>query len=138
MKKNALHTLIVAFVGVSFIISCKKEEHLAIDRPIDNSQYFINNREYFWAQSWQRSPNGYEMTLQTQMLTDSVINKGIKVGVAIYSEMSRFEPLPVTIDYSTRPGDTVQLTYTVMPGKLKVLAKTPATITWASDVFIQF
>lgn len=138
MKKNALHTLIFAFVGVIFFISCYKEKHFPIDRPIDNSQYFINNREYFWAQSWQRSANGYEMILQTQMLTDSVINRGIKVGVAVYSERSRFEILPVTINDPSWLTDTIQLSFTVTPGKLKVLSKTSVNITWPSDVFIQF
>ena len=130
------HSLIII---IAIITACsRKQDYLPIDRPIDNSQYFINNREYFWGESWQRRPSGYEMTLQTQMLTDSVINKGIGVGVRIYSERGRFETLPVTIDDPSWLTDTIQLSCTVTPGKLKVFAKTSVNITWPSDVYIQF
>jgi hypothetical protein len=128
-------TILLILVLVNF--SCKKERYLPLNRPIDNSNYYLENREYFWGQSWQRMPNGYAMTLQTQMLTDSVINRGIGVGVANYSELSRFEILPFTIDDPLLP-DTIQLSYTVTPGRLEVFAKTSVNITWLSDVFIQY
>ena len=129
-------TILSILVLVNF--SCKKEKYSPLNRPIDNSNYYLENREYFWGQSWQRIPNGYEMTLQTQMLTDSVINRGIEVGVRIYSERSRFETLPVAIDDPSWLTNTIQLSCAVTPGRLKGFAKTSVNITWPSDVFIQY
>lgn len=71
-------------------------------------------------------------------MTDSAINKGISVGLAIYSDWSVFETLPFTIDDPTWLRDTINLSYTVTPGKLQIFAKTTDDITWASDVFIQY
>ena len=96
-----------------------------------------SNREYFWDQSWQKTSTGYEMKLQTQRLTDSVINQGIQVSLAIYSEMTVFEILPSMINDPSLP-DTINLSYTATPGELKVFAKTTVNITWQSDVSIVY
>lgn len=130
---------LTCLVLVSVIASCaNKVNYFLIERPAENSQFLINNREYFWAESRQRTANSLEMVLQTQQLTDSIINKGLKVGVAIYADSSRFETLPVTLDDPSWLGDTIQISYTVLPGKLNVFAKTSLNLSWRSDVFIQY
>lgn len=96
------------------------------------------DREYFWGLSWQKTSNGYEMKIQTPRLTDSAINNGIKVGVAIYSDWSVFDVLPFTINDPSWLRDTINLSYIATPGKLQVFATTSVDITWASDVSILF
>jgi len=118
--------------------SCSKSTSLPKpDRATEPLPPFMLNREYFWRHPWQKTSTGYEMILRASALTDSAINKGIKVHVAIESEMMPFERLPVTLNYAFFP-DTINLSYTAMPGQLQIFAKTSVNIHWLSDVFIQY
>jgi hypothetical protein len=119
------------------IVSCSKKENSPAGTPTINLPPFQVNREYYWANAWQKTATGYEMIIEPLRLTDSAINKGIRVHVAIESEMDPFERLPITLNYAYYP-DTINLSYTAVPGKLTVIAKTSVNITWPSDVFIQY
>lgn len=134
----------IAYLAALFtiIISCNKdigERTNPIQGPSPQTiVYAVDNKEYFWNQPWQKTSTGYEIKIQTTSLTDSAINKGISVGLAIYSDWSVFETLPFTIDDPTWLRDTINISYTVTPGKLQIFAETTDDITWASDVFIQY
>ena len=98
----------------------------------------MDNKEYFWKYSWQKdSVNSYQMIVNTWRLTDSAINRGVKVYVAIYTDWSPFERVPQTLHDVFLP-DTVNLTYGVTAGHLKVFAKAPFEITWPSDIMIEY
>ena len=71
------------------------------------------------------------------MLTDSAINRGIDVGVAVYSDWDPFEKLPFNYyDYDKK--DTIHLSYDVRAGQLQVIAKASFKITYPSDVYIEY
>ena len=120
-----------------FIISCSKQEIHPIDRPVFLPSPFELKMEYVWAQPWQKTSTGQQMAIQSLRLTDSAIRKGITVSVAFESEMSVFEKLPTIINYPWL-SDTVDLSYTIVPGKLTILAKTSFDIAWPSDVMIYY
>jgi uncharacterized protein (UPF0305 family) len=80
---------------------------------------------------------GHEIHLDTWKLTDSTINKGINVYVAIWTEMTTFERIPL-IFYDFLQKDTIHLSYTAIPGQLQVIAEAPFEITYLSDVFIEY
>lgn len=134
--KSQIHLL--SFLTALLIItsSCSKNESLPLtDRPVEPLPTYMVNREYFWRHYWQKTSTGYEMILHASALTDSAINKGIKVHVAIDSEMMPFEQLPATLYYYP---DTINLSYTAVPGKLNIFAKTSMTLVGPADVFIQY
>jgi hypothetical protein len=137
MKKFFFGLFLLVFAGSAILLSCKKE-NLTITDHISDPPPFVPDRDYFWGQPWQKTSTGYEMKLQASRLTDSAINKGIRVGLAIYSDWSNFETLPFTINDPSWLRDTINLSYTVTPGKLQIFAKTTVDITWSSDVFIQY
>ena len=126
--------LLIAFL---VIISCSKQEIHPADRPLYLQPAFELKKEYFWAQSWQKISTGHEMSFLSSRLTDSAISKGINISVAIESEMTPFERLPTTINYPWL-RDSIVLSYTIVQGKLTILAKTSIDIMWPSDVFIYY
>jgi hypothetical protein len=132
---NLAGCLIIIF---TVVFSCSKKGSPLIDRPTVSPSPFEANREYYWGNAWQKTIMGYEMIIPSSRLTDSVINKGIRVGLAIYSSWSVFQTLPVTLYDPVSLPDTINLSYTAIPGDLKVVAKTAVNITWPSDVFIQY
>ena len=137
--KSQIHLLSSLIAVLIITSSCSKSKSLPTpDRHVAPQWPFMVNRDYFWGEGWQKTATGYEMKLPTQRLTDSAINKGIRVGLAIFSDWSGFETLPFTIDDPSYYADTINLSYTAIPGNLTVVAKTSVNITWASDVFIQY
>lgn len=136
--KSQIHLPGFLFALLIITFSCSKSKSLPMpDRPIEPLPGYMVNREYFWRHYWQKTATGYEMILRSSALTDSAINKGIKVHVAIESEMMPFERLPVTLNYSGYP-DTISLSYTPVPGRLNIFAKTSMTLVGPADVFIQY
>lgn len=98
----------------------------------------VDNKEYFWKYSWQKdSVNSYQMIVNTWRLTDSAINRGVRVYVAIYTDWSPFERVPQTLHDVFLP-DTINLTYKVTAGHLNVFAKAPFQIEWPSDIMIEY
>jgi hypothetical protein len=105
--------------------------------PQTSSGFIIGNKEFFYGIPWQKDSNGFEMEMDTWRLTDIAINKRINVSLAIYTDWSSFRQLPFILSDPFLP-DTIGLTYSLMPGQLKVFAKTPLDIKWASDVIIEY
>ena len=101
------------------------------------SEIIPDNIEFFYGIPWQKDSSGFTMELDTRRLTDTVINKGVNVSLAINADWSSFRQLPLTL---TDPflTDTINLTYSLMPGQVKIFAKTPLDIKWASDVIIEY
>lgn len=122
-------------VTLLFIVSCSKPEIHPIDRPVFPP--FDLKSEYFRAQAWQKISTGYQMSIQSSRLTDSAMNKGVKVSVALYSDWSTFYLIPSTL-YDQDLPDTVTISYSVIPGQLKLIALAPFDITWKSDVLIEY
>ena len=126
------------FISVIIFLSCSKNGGLKTNpTPSFPSGMVIGNKEYFWRSSWQKTSEGQEILVETWRLSDSAINRGVTIHAAIYSDWSPFNPLPLTLHELGLP-DTVNLTYTIIPGKVKVIAKAPFTITWLSDVMIEY
>lgn len=133
----------IFFLSLS-LSSCTKNREVAIPQtnPIPTvtpgpAGMLMGNKEYFWGYAWQKDSAIYEMKVDTWRLTDSAINRGIKVYAAIYTDWSSFDQLPLTLTDVFLP-DTVNLSYTVTAGHLKVFAKAPFDITWQSDVMIDY
>lgn len=126
------------FVLIMIFASCHKEKGVIMDPPVQPPQVsMIGDREYFYGIPWNKDSSGYEMNLDAWRLTGAAINKGIKIYVAIYTDWSSFFPLPMTLS-DPFLTDTINLTYTLVPGHVKVFAKTPADINWASDISIEY
>jgi hypothetical protein len=130
---------VILFIGTTLLIcSCSKEPTpVSIDRPNIPPPPPVPVKEYFWEKAWQKTGNDFEIKLQSPALTDSAINKGIKVQVAIYTDWSLFNDIPLTLTEIGLP-DTVNLSYSVQPGNLRIVAKAPFEITWPSDVVIVY
>jgi len=133
---SCLLTLIIS------ITSCNKSPEVTTYSPppgpsIPPTPIVIDNKEYFWGYSWQKISGGYEMKLNSLSLTDAAINRGISVHLAIYTDWSMFNQLPLTLRDQFLP-DTINLSYTAMRGQLQVFAKAPFDLVWASDVFIEY
>ena len=124
-------------ITLLLIVSCSKPEIHPIDRPVFPPSPFDLKSEYFRAQAWQKISTGYQMSIQSSRLTDSAINKGIKVSVALYSDWSTFYLIPSTI-YDQDLPDTVNISYSVIQGQLKLISVAPFDITWKSDVLIEY
>jgi len=140
MKVNI--TVNILILSVLIISSCSKDVELKTNpnpnpTPSFPSGIINGNKEYFWGRLWQQTSDGQEIFVETWRLTDSAINNGITIYAAIYNDWSSFHPLPLTLN---EPGltDTVNLSYTIIPGKVKVIAKAPFPITWLSDVMIEY
>jgi hypothetical protein len=124
------------------IASCFKDGEGISNPPSSNSsqtssELIIGNREFFYGIPWQKDSSGFKMELDTRRLTDTVIKKGVNVSLAINTDWSSFRQLPLTLNdpFST---EVIDLTYLLMPGRLKIFAKTSLDITWASDVIIEY
>ena len=145
MKRHwILYPLLV--VGLTLAASCGKE-----DAPIPNAPtppplpvpvtpagpVAHGNQDYFWGYPWSKTSAGYEIKLRTDRLTQDAINRGIKVHVAIWTEMSTFFPIPSRY-YEPLHQAYVELSYTAAPGELQVLAKAPFEVKYESDVFIEY
>lgn len=94
-------------------------------------------REYFWSQQWSPTSRGDELNIRIPGLVDSVINKGINIGLAVYSDWDIFQVLPFDY-YDENKRDTVRFMYEVIPGQLTIIAKAAFKMTYPSDVFIQY
>lgn len=141
-KIKTMRTVFYLLVLCIVISSCKKDTSPKIpppssQTPAQPSGYVVGNREYFWGEGWKKTSSGYEMHLDTWRLTDSAISKGINVYVAMWTEMTVFESIP-SIFYDFTRKDSVRLSYTVIPGQLQVLAKSPSELDYESDVMIEY
>ena len=121
---------------------CRKEKDARPYSPPSTglpppSGYVVDNKEYFWAVVWHKTTRGYETDLDTGRLTDSTINRGVNVSVAMWTEMTTFQQVP-SIFYDFVRNDSIHLSYTVAPGKLQVLAETPLGVDYQSDVLIEY
>lgn len=120
-----------------FVVSCSKEEVGTVaNRPVvvQPPAALRVDEEYFWAQDWQKTTRGQEIIVTSSRLTQAAIDKGIDVSVAIYTEMTLFTWLPTIITVT----DKIELLYTVEPGKLYVIARTPTPLNFQSDVCIRY
>ena len=105
--------------------------------PQTSSGFIIGNKEFFYSIPWKKDSSGFKMELDTRRLTDTVINKGVNVSLAINTDWSPFRQLPLTLN-DPFLADTINRTYSLMPGQVKIFAKTPLDIKWASDVIIEY
>jgi hypothetical protein len=134
----------VATVVVS-VISCSKQiEHPSYQTlPAPLITPIVSNQEIFWAQPWRATQRGYEIDVYPALLTDSAINKGVDVGVAIYSEMTTFETLPRAF-YEYTQRDSVYLSCVVTPHHLQIVAQASfdlgymSSSTYLSDILIRY
>jgi len=122
-------------------LSCRKEKDTKPYLPSTGlpppSGYVVDNKEYFWGVFWHKTTRGYETDLDTSRLTDSTISKGVNVYVAMWTEMTTFQQIP-SIFYDFVRSDSIHLSYTVVPGKLQVLAETPLGVDYQSDVLVEY
>ena len=133
VKSTLVVSLVIVFMAV---VACsKKHEEILTQTP--PAPTHGDNKEYFWGLGWQKTTSGYEINLESPQLTDSAINKGIRVEVAIFTDWSVFRQLPLTFSEASL-ADTINLSYTAVPGRLKVIAKAPFEIDWQSDVRIGY
>jgi len=93
-------------------------------------------QEIFWGKKWQKITGGYEIKVQSTSLTDSVINKGISVFVALITDWTPFYQVPSTMSDISLP-DTVNVTYTATRGQLQLFAKAPFEMNFESDVMFR-
>ena len=124
-------------VLIIIFVSCKKEKESITYPPAPPQVPVSVNREYFWGIPWQKDSSGYVMNLDLGRLTDTAINRGVKVYVAIYSDWSFFYQLPQTLS-DPFLTDTINLTFNLIPGHVQVFAKTPVEIKWPSDISILY
>jgi len=137
MKKEL--KLLTFVLAANIIISCGKERHYPpLPQPAPQPiTFFEANKEYFWAQKWSKTSTGYETHLSPSMLTDSTIRQGIKVSVAMWTEMTQYDSIP-SIFYDFSRKDSVHLSYKATPGELKVFARTALELNYESDVLIEY
>jgi len=137
MQLPYLSSLLVLIIIIAFV-ACSKEKAIITDRPAQPPQVSpIDDREYYYGISWKKDSSGYEMNLGLGRLTDTTISRGVTVYVAMYTDWSPFYRLPLTLSETFLP-DTVNLTYTLTSGNLKVFAKTPLNINWPSDISVAY
>ena len=144
-KKGIIIMLLASFL----FASCTKEEKLppytvitssplpVSPIPTHSGPFVHGNRDYFWALPWHKTPRGYEIHLNTTRLTNDQINKGISVSVAIWTEMTVFDAIPLTF-YEHTQKDSVSLSYSAKSGQLEIIAKATFEIKYVSDVFIEY
>jgi len=139
MKKE-FKLLTIGLTIIVTIMACDKERKNYSPLPQPSPQpitFFEANKEYFWAQKWRKTSTGYEINLNPSMLTDSTIRKGVKVSVAMWTEMTTYDSIP-SVFYDFVRKDSVHLTYIATPGELKVFARTALELNYESDVLIQY
>jgi hypothetical protein len=137
MQLPYLSSLAALIIIISFV-ACHKEKASIADRRGQPPQVSpIDDREYYYGILWKKDSSGYEMNLDLGRLTDTTIRRGVTVYVAIYSDWSPFYRLPLTLS-DPFLSDTVNFTYTLTPGHVKVFAKTPLNIDWPSDISVAY
>lgn len=122
------------------LIACHKAGENRIrgnGKSTSEDPFVVPDREYFWRVEWHPALRGDEIHLNAPRLVDSQIGKGIEIGVAVYSDWDRFEKIPFKY-YDSNKNDTIHLWYEMMPGQLQIIAKAPFTVTYPSDVYIQY
>ncbi|HEV8283667.1 MAG TPA: hypothetical protein VGQ09_05125 [Chitinophagaceae bacterium] len=129
------------------VISCDKDVNVSrgtsgvvpptVTSSSSSGLIIHGNRDYFWGYPWQKTSRGYEIHLDTWRLTAVEINKGINVHVAVWTEMTTFERIPLAF-YDFLQQDTIHLSYTAIPGQLQVIATAPFEVKYASDIFIEY
>lgn len=140
-----IKNIFLLLLTVTVISACSKHQDPIVTQPYTGPVVspgfagdLMGNKEYFWKYSWQKDvANSYEMKVNTWRLTDSTINRGVKVYVAIYTDWSPFERVPQTLHDVFLP-DTVNLSYKVTQGLLTIFAKSPFEINWSSDAMIEY
>jgi hypothetical protein len=140
MKKYFLVLQILSASTAFHFTSCKKPGYGTISGasdPLPPPSYSDLNREYYWGRQWRKDSNDYEIKIEASRLTDSALNKGIKVYVAIYSDWSFFEQMPLTLNDADLP-DTANLSFNAMPGSLQIIARAPFVLNWSSDILIEY
>ena len=137
MQLPYLSSLLVLIIIIA-VVACSKGKAIITDRPAQPPQVSpIDDREYYYGIPWKKDSSGYEMNLGLGRLTDTTISRGVTVYVAMYTDWSPFYRLPLTLSETFLP-DTVNLTYTLTSGNLKVFAKTPLNINWPSDISVAY
>ena len=139
LQLQFLSYLVVLLITIA---SCSKDKEVRTYPPASvvsspPSGFIVGNKEYFWARPWHKTSRGYEIHLDTWKLTDSTINKGINLYVAIWTEMTTFDSIPLTF-YEYTQSDSVHLSYTAIRGQLQVIAEAPFEVRYVSDVFIEY
>ena len=129
---------LVALIIIIVFVACHREKASIPDRPAQPPQAApIDDREYYYGIPWKKDSTGYEMNLDLGRLTDTTISRGVTVYVAMYTDWSPFYRLPLTNSDFELP-DSVNLTYSLTPGHVKVFAKTPVNINWPSDISVAY
>ena len=120
------------------VLSCSKDDHVKSTPPppILNPPP-KDKKEYFWGQTWDTTSRGYVININTARLTQAEINKGINVGIAVYSDWDPFVTMPFNYYYDGQT-DTIRLSYIAVPGQLQIIAKTSLEIKYPSDVLIEY
>jgi hypothetical protein len=122
---------------LTIVTSCSKNPEPDRPNPAVVLPPSPPDREYFWVQRWDSTSRGYEIHLNIARLTQTEINRGIDVGVAVYSDWDPFVKIPFDYyDYGQK--DTIHLSYNAIPGQLQVIAKASFKIEYPSDVFIEY
>lgn len=137
-----MHRPLLSFLLVFFIslIACHKpvEDRGVSSNPSPSGNPFVApEREYHWGLYWSQTSRGNEIHLNSPRLSDSVIRRGVAIGLAVYSDWDLFGIIPFDY-YDTNKNDTIHLSYDVTPGQLRIIAKTPFAISYPSDVYIQY
>lgn len=115
--------------------SCQKDDAVPLQAPSVRSVW--GAKQYFWINYWEAGPQGYQLKLKPDGLTQQAIDKGIRVYVAMWSETTPFEPLPTVFSIPSQ-GVKIELFYTARPGELRIIAQSPSSIPYPSDVYIEF
>lgn len=137
MQLPYLSSLLVLIISIAFV-ACSKEKARPAGWPVLPPQVLpVDDREYYYGVAWTKDSSGYEIDLGLARLTDTMISRGVTVYVAMYSDWSPFYSLPLTVSEVFLP-DTVNLTYTLTSGNLKVVARTPLNINWPSDISVKY
>jgi hypothetical protein len=132
--------IITLFAFFVLLAACKKEAGLKdlSSNPTLPYSSIDHNQEYFWMRGWTKlSGNKYKSIINTSRLTDTVLNRGISVWVAVYSDWDPFEQLPFTSNNSFL-ADTIRFSYTAIPGRVEIIAETALILDWPSDFLIKY
>jgi len=142
--KTDLKLLACVLALIVTVVACRKDKEPQRYYPVSPPQappqpsgFIVGNKEYFWGEAWHKTSAGYKINLNTWKLTDSTISKGINVSVAMWTEMTIFERIPMTF-YDFVNKDSVHLSFTAKPGQLRVTAQAPFELNYESDVLIEY
>lgn len=136
---------LVLCIAVLFVVinSCHKYDEVRADwnipigNPAPGTPASSVHRDYYWGLTWQQTARGYEIAIDSWKITDSAINRGINVHLAIFTEMTTFQKLPLSF-YDQVRRDSVHLSYTATRGQILVLARATFNLNYASDVMIEY